>query len=85
LQAEAVLREETQLSDVQSFGDRVDVLIPDSDRGQEVVRRCLNQNNISVSAIEANEPTLENLFVTNLRASQSDPPLSPFPDIARKQ
>jgi len=39
-------------------GDRVDVLIPDSDQGQEVVRRSLDQNNISVSAIEANEPTL---------------------------
>ena len=79
LQAETVLREETQLSDVQSFGDRVDVLIPDSDRGKEVVRRSLDQNNISVSAIEANEPTLENVFVTNLRASQSDPPFIPFP------
>jgi ABC-2 type transport system ATP-binding protein len=83
-QAETVLREvmsqeKTQIADVQSFGDRVDVLTPDSDAGKQVVQQYLDQNNIAVDAIETNEPTLENVFVSNLRASQSDPPFIPFP------
>ncbi|MFP4338354.1 MAG: ATP-binding cassette domain-containing protein [Halothece sp.] len=79
LQAETVLREETQLSDVQSFGDRVDVLTSDSETGKQVIQECLSQNNITLKTIETNEPTLENVFVSNLRASQSDPPFIPFP------
>lgn len=83
-QAETVLRErisqgKTSLSDIQSFGDRVDILTPDSNAGTEETQAILEENQITVNRIETNEPTLENVFVTNLRASQSDPPFIPFP------
>ena len=83
-QAETVLREaisqkENTLADVQSFGDRVDILTHDSNAGIEETQAILKQNEITVNHIETNEPTLENVFVSNLRASQSDPPFIPFP------
>lgn len=76
---EAISQGETKLSDVQSFGDRVDILTSDSNVGKQIVQEYLHNYQIKVSAIEANEPTLENVFVSNLRASQSDPPFIPFP------
>jgi len=83
-QAETVLREaisqgETTFSDVQSFGDRVDILTADSDFGKQKIHQHLKNNGIVLDTIEINEPTLENVFVSNLRASQSDPPFIPFP------
>jgi ABC-2 type transport system ATP-binding protein len=83
-QAETVLRErisqgKTSLADIQSFGDRVDILTPDSNAGTEETQAILEENQITVNRIETNEPTLENVFVSNLRASQSDPPFIPFP------
>jgi len=83
-EAETVLREtisqkENTLADVQSFGDRVDILTHDSNAGTEETQAILEENQITVNHIETNEPTLENVFVSNLRASQSDPPFIPFP------
>lgn len=83
--AETVLRDaisekKTQhLADVQSFGDRLDILTPDSEIGEREVRNYLQDHQIAVKSTNTNEPTLENVFVTNLRASQSDPPFIPFP------
>jgi ABC-2 type transport system ATP-binding protein len=83
--AETVLRDaisekKTQhLADVQSFGDRLDILTPDSEIGEREVQNYLQNHQIAVKSTNTNEPTLENVFVTNLRASQSDPPFIPFP------
>lgn len=83
-QAETVLTEamsqsETTFSDVQPFGDRVDVLTADSEIGKQQIHQHLTNKGIAIDSIDINEPTLENVFVSNLRASQSDPPLIPFP------
>lgn len=83
-QAETVLREamsqgKTTFSDVQSFGDRVDILTADSDFGKQEIHQHLKDNGIALDTIEINDPTLENVFVSNLHASQSDPPFIPFP------
>ncbi len=84
LEAETVLREaitqkENTLADVQSFGDRIDILTTDSNAGKEETQQYLEHSQITVNRIETNEPTLENVFVSNLRTSQSDPPFIPFP------
>ncbi|MUL38397.1 ATP-binding cassette domain-containing protein [Gloeocapsopsis dulcis] len=72
------------IADVQSFGDRLDVLVPNVQKGEAQVRRLLSQKNILLDAIESGEATLENVFVTRLRASGSDPPFIPFPKAGRK-
>jgi len=72
------------IADVQSFGDRLDVLVTNAQKGEAQVRRLLNQNSIPLDTIETGEATLENVFVTRLRAAGSDPPFIPFPKAGRK-
>ncbi|AFZ31127.1 Sulfate-transporting ATPase, Phosphonate-transporting ATPase [Gloeocapsa sp. PCC 7428] len=67
------------IADVQSFGDRLDVLVPNAQKGEAQVRKLLNQNKIPLDTIDTGEATLENVFVTRLRAAGSDPPFIPFP------
>lgn len=56
-------------SDVQTFGDRLDVLVDDVSRASDSVRQAAALENTSESlSIEVQEPTLENVFVTKLRA-----------------
>lgn len=70
--------------DVQSFGDRLDVLVKDAQVGENQVRSLLNQHHLKLEAIQPAEPTLENVFVTRLRQQGSDPQFIPFPR-ARQQ
>jgi ABC-2 type transport system ATP-binding protein len=67
------------IADVQSFGDRLDVLVPNAQKGKAQVRRLLHQNKIPLDTIETGAATLENVFVTRLRTAGSDPPFIPFP------
>ncbi len=56
-------------SDVQTFGDRLDVLVDDIARASDSVRQAAALEKTSESlSIEVQEPTLENVFVTKLRA-----------------
>lgn len=77
-------------SDVQTFGDRLDVLVDDVEKACASVRRAasLEMTNDSLS-IELQEPTLENVFVTKLRAKSSSEisaaeRMFPFVDSANK-
>lgn len=56
-------------SDVQTFGDRLDVLVDDVEKACAAVRQAaaLEKTTDSLS-IDVQEPTLENVFVTKLRA-----------------
>ena len=56
-------------ADVQTFGDRLDVLVDDVEKASTSVRQAaaLEKTNDSLS-IAVLEPTLENVFVTKLRA-----------------
>jgi ABC-2 type transport system ATP-binding protein len=60
--------------DVQTFGDRLDVLVKESQSGTEAIHVLLSD-----ATVEAAEPTLENVFVTRLRQQGSDPPYLPYP------
>jgi ABC-2 type transport system ATP-binding protein len=69
--------------DVQSFGDRVDALVPDVQHGERAVRSALAAASITVTSIEAAPPTLENVFVARLRSLGYGEPYTPFPGSAR--
>jgi ABC-2 type transport system ATP-binding protein len=82
--AEAALQEAVdsngrQLTDIQSFGDRLDVLVKDAERGEARVRQTFEQQQLSLEDIQTVEPTLENVFVARLRQRGAEPPDMPFP------
>ena len=66
----------TNIVDVQTFGDRLDVLVEDITIGETQVNELLKQYDPN---IEHGEPTLENVFVTRLRQQGSAPPFLQFP------
>ncbi|BAY15102.1 ABC transporter-related protein [Anabaenopsis circularis NIES-21] len=70
---------QNNIIDVQIFGDRLDVLVPDLDAGETEVRQLLQQHDLPTPLIERGEPTLENVFVTRLRQQGSVPQFFPFP------
>jgi ABC-2 type transport system ATP-binding protein len=71
--------------DVQSFGDRVDVLVHDAPDGERIVRAALSAEGISVMTVDDEAPTLENVFVARLRELGSGTPYTPFPSVARSR
>ncbi len=68
----------TVIVDVQTFGDRLDVLVADRQAGPQQVRSRLGD--IAYVDLTLMPPTLENVFVTRLRQQGSDPPFIPFPE-----
>lgn len=86
---EAVLLEESQQSgssivDVQTFGDRIDVLVQDAQKDAPKVRQILAQQHLTLDSLESSDVTLENVFVTRLRQQGSDPPFIEFPRVQPK-
>jgi ABC-2 type transport system ATP-binding protein len=67
------------ITDVQTFGDRLDVLVTDLRVGEAQVREILDRHDLKVGAIDPAEPTLENVFVTRLRQEGSVPKFLEFP------
>ncbi|WP_373528861.1 ATP-binding cassette domain-containing protein [Nostoc sp.] len=67
---------QTNIVDVQTFGDRLDVLVQDVNLGETQVNQLLQQYH---PKIERGEPTLENVFVTRLRQQGSAPAFLDFP------
>ncbi|MBC7883560.1 MAG: ABC transporter ATP-binding protein [Anaerolineae bacterium] len=60
--------------DVQTFGDRLDVLVKETQAGSVAIHEILKD-----ATIEPADPTLENVFVTRLRQQGSDPAYLPYP------
>ncbi len=79
LSASKEAREGATIVDLQSFGDRLDVLVTDVSQGSSQIRQILSQQQLKLASLEAEEPTLENVFVTRLRQQGSDPTYIPFP------
>lgn len=83
--AEQLLAEQTHgdtpglIADVQTFGDRLDVLVENVQQGAETVRSLFDQQQIPLDRLEPADPTLENVFVTRLRQLGSEPPILAFP------
>ncbi len=67
------------IADVQTFGDRLDVLVTDLQSGEHQIRESLQQQGLAIDTITPADPTLENVFVTRLRQQGSVPKFHPFP------
>lgn len=80
---EAIATGTTGIRDVQTFGDRLDVLVQDAQTDEVQIQKILNQQQINTT-IQVVEPTLENVFVTRLRQQGADPPFIPFPRSRQK-
>jgi ABC-2 type transport system ATP-binding protein len=72
---------DVQLSDIQRFGDRLDVLVQDPDAAERAIRAELTANGVQLEEIRRDEPLLENVFVARLRALGLDLRRPPFPGI----
>ena len=82
--AETIFRAQLKTSaitDVQTFGDRLDILVNNLDLGVTEVKNILNQHQLESHNIKISEPTLENIFVTSLRSRGNAPQFLPFPRI----
>lgn len=75
----AVSGPERELMDVQRFGDRLDVLAHSPESAKAVVQQTMRSANLRVEDIRVDEPTLENVFVANLRALGDEPSTAAFP------
>lgn len=81
--AEEVLLETSRVRssivDVQTFGDRLDVLVENLEADERAVRQAFSESLVTIDSIQASDVTLENVFVTRLRQQGSDPLFLPFP------
>jgi ABC-2 type transport system ATP-binding protein len=73
----------TGIADVQTFGDRLDVLALDPAPAEAQIRRVLTHS--ATLNIQTTETTLENVFVARLRQQGSDPPFIPLPRLVVSQ
>ena len=74
----------TAIRDVQTFGDRLDILVSDVQAGETQIRRLLSQEHLPLDSINLTQPTLENVFVTRLRQQGLEPPFIEFPRSVRR-
>jgi ABC-2 type transport system ATP-binding protein len=77
--AQIVLSGRDGIVDVQRFGDRLDVMVPDAEAGERVVRAALGASGLAVQGVRAGSPTLENAFVAILRGLEGEVPVPPLP------
>jgi ABC-2 type transport system ATP-binding protein len=77
--AQAALAGRDGIVDVQRFGDRLDVMVRDPDRGARAVRESLAAAGVAIQGVRAAAPTLENTFVSILRDLAGDAPVPEFP------
>lgn len=79
-----LIQKETGIADVQTFGDRLDILVTDPQMSERRVRDVLAQQSIPLTSLQITAATLENVFVARLRQQGSDPPFIPLPRLKSK-
>ena len=77
--AEEVLRRNEAITDVQRFGDRLDVMVGDARTGETIARETLANAGIPVLGVKHAAPTLENAFVATLRRLNGEVRTPEFP------
>jgi len=65
--------------DVQRFGDRLDVIVPDVERGRKLIEDRLQAAGATAEIFRVDQPTLENTFVATLRSIGQETQSPPFP------
>jgi ABC-2 type transport system ATP-binding protein len=82
-EAEALLTKngsaQTEIIDVQRFGDRLDVLVHDAGNATRLIERQLRSAQLNSPEIRVDEPTLENTFVAKLRSLGREVKSDAFP------
>lgn len=77
---EAVDKKEYHFTDIQEFGDRIDVLVDDLENAQKNIETLASGLNLSISQ---QEPTLENVFVSKLKNKESQAAPVGFPFVKK--
>ncbi|HEV2761934.1 MAG TPA: ATP-binding cassette domain-containing protein [Pyrinomonadaceae bacterium] len=77
--AEDVLARAEGVEDVQRFGDRLDLMVKDPARGEESARAALAEAGLETRGVRHTPPTLENAFVSLLRANGGSASTPAFP------
>jgi ABC-2 type transport system ATP-binding protein len=76
-----VSRAQSEIVDVQRFGDRLDVIVQEPERGKRVIDDALRPENLHAEVLRVDQPTLENTFVATLRGldreKDGQPPVYP--------
>jgi ABC-2 type transport system ATP-binding protein len=70
----------SQIFDVQRFGDRLDLLSHSPDQAKTEVQRIMTEKHLPIDDIRVDEPTLENTFVATLRSLGQGMHDEPFPN-----
>lgn len=87
--AEDILKHNTDLkefvSDVQRFGDRLDVLTAQPLQTTKEIQRVLEQQQLQIQNFATDTPTLENTFVACLRELKGDSSFVEYPRIYRRE
>lgn len=78
-QAEDILQGGREIVDVQRFGDRLDVMVRDTAKGEAEARQTLTTAGLETREITFGEPTLENAFVSILRELNGEQRIPAFP------
>ncbi len=79
LMALASHRSGSQIFDVQRFGDRLDLLTHDPERGKAEVEQIMQEKGLPIDDLQVDEPTLENTFVAILQDLGERISDEPFP------
>jgi len=70
-----------EIIDVQRFGDRLDVIAPNPERGRLAIENTLRAAGLEVDIYREDQPTLENTFVATLRAAGQEMKAPPYPGV----
>jgi drug efflux transport system ATP-binding protein len=74
-----IARSEDGIVDVQRFGDHLDLVTRHAEDARWLVEQRLGTAGLSIGEIRVDEPSLENVFVANLRALGEEPHHVPYP------
>ena len=77
--AEDILNRIPSINDVQRFGDRLDLMVADVEKGEKTTRDALSAAGIQATEFKSGAPTLENSFVAKLRELGGELKATPFP------
>ncbi len=84
-EVEAVLSGHDGITDVQRFGDRLDVMVPDVAAGERGVRGAMAAADRRLDSVRSGPPTLENAFVSILQSLEGERHVPPFPGARRER
>ena len=65
--ASAAIKQLPEASEVQAFGDRLNVVVQDGDRDVPVLRNKLKSEGIEITSWRVIQPSLENIFISLMR------------------